>query len=373
MFNAHFNWSEYCCSPLVLPSVMWASLNVSFNLLPGVFPASASFYPGISWPVWTLWLHLWCTSDLWCIPDTPHPGHSQRGAQYFHLYYLQFFLPSFLALANLFHLWSECFLQRQKHTQRTSPCTTCLDKRPVCFSLVLATIVEVCRQQPAICELFIQLEWDLSVGHLWVISTLTVCLINYSLAFTCRCATGDNDLWNSFLMKQHAGLYLRVPQLSADFAIIWKNGQNPPWQVLPIYVFLYLFIFCSICYRVGSKQCFIHATVWILNKKNFEFHTAGAAELWMAIRTCWGEKKENKEERLRGAWDQQTPREERESQNNKHGVGLTSSTKDNKSNVCTMFCTEEKRKSCFHEATHHIEVGEKGATSISLHMRSVWI
>lgn len=225
-----------------LYSTLWAY--VSFNLLPGVFPASASFYPGISWPVWTLWLHLWCTSDLWCIPDTPHPGHSQRDAQHFHLYDLQFFLPSFLALANLFHTFPlpplvRVLLAAPKHTQRTSPCTTCLDKRPVCFSLVLATIVEVCRQQPAICELFIQLEWDLSVGHLWVISTLTVCLITYSLAFTCRCATGDNDLWNSFLMKQHAGLYLRVAQLSADFAIIWKNGQNPPWQVLPIYLFIY--------------------------------------------------------------------------------------------------------------------------------------
>lgn len=195
----------WCCH-LSLYSTLLASLNVSFNLLPAVFPASASFYPGISWPVWTLWLHLCCTSDLWCIPDTPHPGHSQRDAQHFHLYSLQFFLPSFLALANLFHTFPlpplvRVLLAAPKHTQRTSPCTTCLDKRPVCFSLVLAAIVQVCRQQPAICELFIQLEWDLSVGHLWVISTLTVCLINYSLAFTCRCAAGDNDLWNSFLMK----------------------------------------------------------------------------------------------------------------------------------------------------------------------------
>lgn len=68
MFNAPFYWSEYCCSPLVLPRpiICHCTLNVSLNLLQGVFPASAS------WPVWT--------SDLWHTPDTPHPGHSQKDA-----------------------------------------------------------------------------------------------------------------------------------------------------------------------------------------------------------------------------------------------------------------------------------------------------
>lgn len=88
----------------------------------------------------------------------------------------------------------------------------------------------------------------------------------------------------------------------------------------------------------------LRSEFWIRKTLNFTLQVLHGSG-WLSEHV--GGRRKRIRKRGCGAWDQQTPREERESQNNKHGVGLTYSTKDNKSNVCTMFCTEEKQKILF--------------------------
>lgn len=110
-------------------------------------------------------------------------------------------LPAVFSSNSIFNTFP--LLAVARHAPRTSACTTCLHKELVCFSQALATMVEVDRR-PCVTHSS-NLNENL-VLFWWVISTLTLHLVQQSLAFTCRRATRDTALWWGNNMP---GLYLR--------------------------------------------------------------------------------------------------------------------------------------------------------------------
>lgn len=133
---------------------------------------------------------------------------------------------------------------------------------------------------------------------------------------------------DTVVMKQHAGLYLRGAQLSADFTTtIWKKMDG--WQVLRTF----FFFFAAFVTELGVNNVLFMpwSEFWMRKTLNFRLLVHGYRNVW----------NENEEEEQRRAWEQETLREEREWENNNNtGVDTTFSTKDNKINAC------KKKKDC---------------------------